>query len=81
MNNVIDAKIIKGKDKGEDVLILRIPVTTIYLSLDFLRPQFAITINKSQGQSVNPSFQNQLWINKKYNLSEIFKLIKCAICF
>lgn len=58
MNNIIEAKIIKGKYKGEDVLIPRIPMIPTDLPFDFKRLQFpvrlafAMTINKSQGQSL-----------------------------
>ncbi|XP_054745836.1 uncharacterized protein LOC129250225 [Anastrepha obliqua] len=54
-NNVIEATIIKGKYKGEDVLISRIPMISTDLPFDFKRLQlpvrlaFAMTINKSQG--------------------------------
>ncbi|KAF7266328.1 hypothetical protein GWI33_020356 [Rhynchophorus ferrugineus] len=53
MNNVIEATIIKEKYKGEDVLILRIPMNPTDLPFDFKRLQFpvylafAMTINKS----------------------------------
>jgi ATP-dependent DNA helicase PIF1 len=59
MNNVIEATIIiKGKYKGQDVLIPRIPMIPTDLPFDFKRLQFpvrlafAMTINKSQGQSL-----------------------------
>ncbi|GBP47861.1 ATP-dependent DNA helicase pif1 [Eumeta japonica] len=58
MNNVIEATIMKGKYKGEDVLIPRIPMIPTDLPFDFKRLQFpvrlafAMTINKSQGQSL-----------------------------
>lgn len=58
MNNIIKATILKGKYKGEDVLISRIPMTPTDLPFDFKRLQFpvrlayAMTINKSQGQSL-----------------------------
>ncbi|KAF7284791.1 hypothetical protein GWI33_021550 [Rhynchophorus ferrugineus] len=58
MNNVIEATIIKGKYKGEDVLIPRIPMIPTDLPFDFKRLQFpvrlafAMTINKSQSQSL-----------------------------
>ncbi|XP_026476423.1 uncharacterized protein LOC113382080 [Ctenocephalides felis] len=58
MNNVIVAKIIKGKYKGQDVLIPRIPMIPTDLPFDFRRLQFpirlafAMSINKSQGQSL-----------------------------
>ena len=50
--------IIKGKYKGEDVLIPRIPMIPTDLPFDFKRLQFpvrltfAMTINKLQGQSL-----------------------------
>ncbi|KAF7282854.1 hypothetical protein GWI33_001989 [Rhynchophorus ferrugineus] len=56
MNNVIEATITKGKYKGEDVLITRIPMIPTDLPFDFKRLQlpvrlaFAMTISKSQGQ-------------------------------
>jgi len=58
MNNVIEATIIKGKYEGEDVLIPRIPMIPTDLPFDFKRLQLpvrlasAMTINKSQGQSL-----------------------------
>ena len=58
MNYIIEATIIKGKYKVEDVLIPRIPMTLTDLPFDFKRLQFpvrlafAMTINKSQGQSL-----------------------------
>lgn len=59
MNNVIEATILRGKYKGEDVLIPRIPMIPTDMPFDFKRLQFpvrlafAMTINKSQGQSLN----------------------------
>lgn len=56
MNNLIEARIISGKYKGEDVLISRIPIIPPDLPFDFKRHQFpirlafAITINKARGQ-------------------------------
>lgn len=58
MDNVIQATIIKGKFKGEEVLIPRIPIIPNDLPFQFKRIQFpvrlafAMTINKSQGQSL-----------------------------
>ncbi|KAF7281319.1 hypothetical protein GWI33_004810 [Rhynchophorus ferrugineus] len=58
MNNVIEARIIKRKYKGEGVLIPRTLMITTDLPFDFKRLQFsvrlafAMTINKSQGQSL-----------------------------
>jgi len=53
MNNVIEATIINGKYKGEDVFIPRIPMIPTDLPFDFKRLQFPVrlafsmTINKS----------------------------------
>lgn len=58
MNNVIEATILKGKFKGEDVFIPRIPMIPTDLPFNFKRLQFpvrlafAMTINKAQGQSL-----------------------------
>ncbi|XP_067645269.1 ATP-dependent DNA helicase pif1-like [Eurosta solidaginis] len=58
MGNVIEATILKGKYKGEDVLIPRIPLIPTDLPFDFkclqfpIRLSFAMTINKPQGQSL-----------------------------
>lgn len=58
MNNVIQAIIIRGKFSGEEVLIPRIPMIPTDLPFEFKRIQFpvrlafAMTINKSQGQSL-----------------------------
>lgn len=59
MNNLIQAVIITGKFKGEEVLIPRIPMAPNDLPFDFKRTQFpvrmafAMTINKAQGQSLS----------------------------
>lgn len=77
LNNVIEAIILKGKYKGEDVLIPRIPMIPTDVPFEFKRLQFpvrlafAMTINKSQGQSLsvcginleNPCFSHgQLYV-------------------
>lgn len=57
-NNIIEATILKGKFKGEDVLLPRIPLIPLDAPFEFKRLQFpirlafAMTINKSQGQSL-----------------------------
>lgn len=56
--NVIEATVLTGCGQGEDVFIPRIPLRTTDYQFDFKRLQyplkvsFAITINKSQGQSL-----------------------------
>lgn len=58
MNNVIEATILKGKYKDEDLLIPRIPIIPSDLPFEFKRLQFpirlafAMTINKAQGQTL-----------------------------
>ncbi|RZF36686.1 hypothetical protein LSTR_LSTR014384 [Laodelphax striatellus] len=58
MTNVIEGMISKGKFKGEEVLIPKIPMIQSDMPFDFKRIQFpirlafAMTINKSQGQSL-----------------------------
>ncbi|GFS84158.1 hypothetical protein TNCV_2365311 [Trichonephila clavipes] len=77
INNVIEATILTGKFKGEDVLLLRIPMIPTDMPFEFKRLQFpvrlafAMTINKAQGQSLqvcglnleNPCFSHgQLYV-------------------
>ncbi|GBN09358.1 hypothetical protein AVEN_156317-1 [Araneus ventricosus] len=58
MNNVVEATILTGPFKGEDVLIPRIPMIPTdtpfkFKTLQFpIRLAFAITINKAQGHSL-----------------------------
>ncbi|XP_075451755.1 uncharacterized protein LOC142492724 [Ascaphus truei] len=58
MPNLIEATILTGKATGEDVFIPRIPLIPTDMPFNFKRLQFpirlafAITINKSQGQSI-----------------------------
>lgn len=55
MNNVVEATILKGKYKGKDSLIPRIPMISNDMPFDFKRLEFlvrfafATSINKSQG--------------------------------
>jgi ATP-dependent DNA helicase PIF1 len=55
-NNIIVATILNGKFKGEDVLLLRIPMIPTDMLFEFKRLQFpvrlasAMTINKAQGK-------------------------------
>ncbi|GFY29106.1 ATP-dependent DNA helicase PIF6 [Trichonephila clavipes] len=58
MNNVIEATILTGKFKGEDILLPRIPMILTDMPFEFKRLQFpvrlafAMIINKAQGQSL-----------------------------
>ena len=58
MTNVIEAKILTGPFKGNDILIPRIPMIPTDMSFQFkrlkfpIRLTFAITINKAQVQSL-----------------------------
>ncbi|XP_017471841.1 PREDICTED: uncharacterized protein LOC108363093 [Rhagoletis zephyria] len=58
MNNVIEATILTGKFKGEDVLLPRIPMIPTDMPFEFkclqfpVRLAFAMTINKAHGQSL-----------------------------
>ena len=58
MTNIIEAKILTGPFKGEDVLKPRISMIPTDMSFQFKRLQFpiglafTITINKAQGQSL-----------------------------
>ena len=77
LDNIIIAEILLDKHKGETVLIPRIPVILTELPIQFKRTQFpvrlafAITITKSQGQTMkicgrnleNPCFSHgQLYV-------------------
>ncbi|PIM96964.1 DNA helicase [Handroanthus impetiginosus] len=59
MKNVVEASILNGKFRGEDVLLPRIPIIPTDVPIDFKRVQFpirlafAMTINKSQGQTMS----------------------------
>jgi ATP-dependent DNA helicase PIF1 len=55
MKNVIEAIILNGNFRGENILLLRIPIIPTDVPIQFKRLQFPIrlafvmTINKSQG--------------------------------
>lgn len=59
MKNVVEASILNGKFRGEDVLLPRIPIIPTDMPIEFKRVQFpirlafAMTINKSQGQTMS----------------------------
>jgi ATP-dependent DNA helicase PIF1 len=59
MPNIIEATILTGSAKGENVFIPRIPLIPSDTPFDFKRLQypvrlsFAMTINKAQGQSLS----------------------------
>ena len=59
LNNVVEATILKGKYKREDMLISRIPMVPTDVPFQFKRLQFleglafAMAINKFQGQSLS----------------------------
>lgn len=59
MKNVIEAIILNGKFRGENILLPRIPIIPTDVPIQFKRLQFpirlafAITINKSQGQTMS----------------------------
>jgi ATP-dependent DNA helicase PIF1 len=55
MNNIIEATILNGKFKGENVLLSRIPMIPTDMPFEFKRLQFpvrltfAMTINRAEG--------------------------------
>lgn len=59
MKNVIEAMIINGKYRGENILLPRIPIVPTDVPIQFKRHQFpitlafAMTINKAQGQTMS----------------------------
>jgi ATP-dependent DNA helicase PIF1 len=59
MPNIIEATILTGSAKGEDMFIPRIPLIPSDMPFDFKRLQypvrlsFAMSINKAQGQSLS----------------------------
>ena len=67
MLKVIEATILNGKSKGENVLILRLPVIPTDMPFEFKRFQFPVrlafsmTINKAQGLE-NPCFAHGNYI-------------------
>ncbi|XP_050335784.1 uncharacterized protein LOC126762782 [Bactrocera neohumeralis] len=87
MKNVIEAIILNGKFQGENVLLPRIPTITTDVPIKFKRTQFpirlafAMTINKSQGQTLSligvPNAGLALPMRDKYHKSstEPFSII------
>ena len=65
MKNLIEATTIIGKFKGKDVLIPRTPLMPTDFTFEFKRVQFpvrlaiAMSINKSQGQSLQVCVWNK----------------------
>lgn len=59
MKNMIEASILNGKFRGENILIPRIPIIPTDVPIQFkhiqfpIRLAFAMTINKSQGQTMS----------------------------
>ncbi|XP_050065320.1 ATP-dependent DNA helicase pif1-like [Aphis gossypii] len=53
MKNVIEARILNGKCRGENILIPRIPIIPTKCIQFPIRLAFAMTINKSQGQTMS----------------------------
>ena len=59
MKNIIQATILNGKFRAENVLLPRIPMIPTGVPIEFKRVQFpirlafAMTINKSQGQAIS----------------------------
>jgi hypothetical protein len=59
MKNVVEATILNGKFRGENILLPRIPIIPTDVPIQFKRLQFpirlafAMTINKSQGQTMS----------------------------
>jgi len=54
MKNVIEAIILNGKFRGENILLPRIPIIPTDVTIQFpIRLAFAMTINKSQGQTMS----------------------------
>ena len=59
MKNIVEASILNGKFRGESVLLPRIPIISTEVHIEFkwiqftIRLAFAMTINKSQGQTMS----------------------------
>jgi ATP-dependent exoDNAse (exonuclease V) alpha subunit len=59
MKNIVEAVILNGKFEGENILVPRIPIIPTDMPIEFKRLQFpirlafAMTINKSQGQTLS----------------------------
>lgn len=85
MNNVIEATINKEKYKGGDILIPRIPMILMDLPFDFKHLQFpihlafALTVNKSQEQSLKVSGTNLKFPYFSHRQCLVFTRLKTII--
>ncbi|GFS85126.1 ATP-dependent DNA helicase PIF6 [Trichonephila clavipes] len=81
MNNVIEATILTGKFKGEDVLWPHIPMIPTDMPFEFKRLQFpvrlsfAMTINKAHGQSLQVCGLNLE--NPCFSHGQLYGLLTC----
>jgi ATP-dependent DNA helicase PIF1 len=96
MKNVVETTILNGKFRGENILLPRIPIIPTDVPIQFKRLQFpirlafAMTINKSQGQTMSvcgldlstPCFSHgQLYVacSRVGKPSSLFVLVKDGI--
>ena len=69
MNNVTEAIIIKGKYKGEDILIPRVPMIPTNLSFNFKRIQFPVCLAFAMIINNNNNNNNNNINNNKFSES------------